>query len=69
MPKWHYLNEEDEMCWYRHKMLDVADELFTACHREAMTVHLHTEIKNQVTCLRCLKNLNREEANHVSRMA
>lgn len=57
--KWHYFNEEDGMCKYKSLFPPYEVFLKTACNRDANWVIRHTEDKNSVDCINCLRNLNR----------
>ena len=61
--KWHYMNEDDDMCWLKWQPFWTATpvkELFTACHRPASSALLTTDNKKDVTCMQCIRNLNRD---------
>lgn len=60
IPKWHYFNETDEACIAYNELIDDFI-LFTACRRDVADVCRHTELKSQVTCVKCLKTLNEIE--------
>lgn len=58
-PKWHYFNETDPIC-IRKGREDI--QLQTACQRHLdQTGCMTKELKSLVTCVKCLKTLNKLE--------
>ena len=61
MSKWHYFHEEYDICrldLYSNNPSIQKKEYITACYRNINMVKQHTELKSQVTCLKCLKRIN-----------
>lgn len=58
MTKWHYLNENDDMCKRGKDSTVFPSGLATACNRDPLTMKRHTEEKSQVDCLVCLNMIN-----------
>ena len=58
--KWHYFNENDENSYFKDWSAtgECKITFYTACCRHPEDVRLHTEDKNQVDCLMCLRQLN-----------
>lgn len=59
--KWHYFNCTDDLCFY--KDFKGNKTYHTACSRNIHKLKKirHTELKSQVTCLKCLSTLNKIE--------
>ena len=55
--KWHYFNSADGRC---HANAFGRKIKMCYCNRNVEDIKRHTEFKDQVTCLRCLRVINKE---------
>lgn len=61
MRKWHYFNEDEELCKLAYYPIlgPKVVNYKTACGRRVSLFLLYTEDKQQVNCLQCLHILNK----------
>lgn len=58
--KWHYYHHTDDLCNYIADQFPKSNEFrMTACGRYLHEVRKHTEFKDGVTCLKCLRRVNK----------